>query len=95
MPAIRCLCRMNSWLGKHTKISCSQRNENSPAVGDVGETLFSPPILFTEGIKCPLVDLAWFKLGSAPQCYTRGRFDSHLQEGCNRSSQIKIQFPYH
>lgn len=55
-----------------------QRSEISPAVGDVGETLFSPHLLFIEGIKCPLIDLAWFSLGSAPQCYTWGRLNSRL-----------------
>lgn len=96
MPGMRCLCRMNSQLGKNIKMGylncCSQRSEISPAVGDVGETVFSH-FLFTECIKCPLVDLAWFRLGSAPQCYTQRRLDSHLHQGstgCNTSSQIKI-----
>lgn len=97
IPGMRCLWRMNSWLEKNIKMSylnCyNQKREISLAVADVGEIVFSPNFLFTEGIKCPLIDLAWFRLGSAPQCCTQGRPDSHLPQGspdCSRLSQIKI-----
>lgn len=56
------------------------------AVGDVEETLFSHHLLLTEGIKCPLVGLAWFRLGSAPQCCTK----RGLTAACSKVLQAAI-----